>query len=94
MKFRVQILVSKTIFTSCSNYREPEKGNLAKIPTAVISEFSHHSQIAAFTCTNAIVNKLKTKIKELLKKVILWSDGYSSQFRSKYVLALMTLVVL
>ena len=29
-------------------------------------------------------------MKDSLKNFILWSDGCSSQFRSKYVLALMT----
>ena len=56
----------------------------------MISESSDHSQIAAFTCTNAIVNKLKKKMKDSLKKMILWSDGRSSPFRSKYVFALVT----
>ena len=51
----------------------------------MISESSDHSRTAAFTCTNAIVNKLKKSMKDSLKKVILWSDGCSSQFRSKYV---------
>ena len=54
-----------SIFTSYSYYREAEQGDLAKIPIAVISESSNHSRIAAFTCTNAIVNKLK---KDLLKQ--------------------------
>ena len=40
-------------------YREAEQGDLAKITIAVISESSDHSQIAVFTCTNAIVNELK-----------------------------------
>ena len=84
MKLRVHILVSKTsIFTSCLYYREAGQGNLAKVPIAVISESSDHSQIAAFTCTSAIVNELKKRMNDSLKKVILWSDGCSSQFRSK-----------
>ena len=79
-----------SIFTSFSYYREAEQSNLAKIPIAVISESSDDSQIAVFTCANAIVNELKKRMKGSLKKVILWSDGCSSQFRSKYVNALMT----
>ena len=63
---------------------------MAKIPIAVISESSDHSRIAAFTCTNTIVNELKKRIKDSMKKVILWSDGCPSQFRSKYGFALMT----
>ena len=52
-------------FISCSlYYNEAEQGNLAKIPIAVISKSSDHSQIAAFTCTNTIVNELKKRMKD------------------------------
>ena len=63
-----------SIFTSCSHYCEVKQGYLVKTPIAVINETSDHSRIAAFTCTNAIVNKSKKRIKDSLKKVILWSD--------------------
>ena len=53
-----------SIFTYCSYYRESEQGNLVKIPIAVINESSDHSRIAAFTCTNAIVNELKKRMKD------------------------------
>ena len=56
----------------------------------MISEYSNHSPIAAFTCTKAIVNELKKRMKDSLKKFIWWSDGCSSQFNSKYIFALMT----
>ena len=69
--------------------REAKQSDLAKIPVAVISESSDHCQIAAFTCASTIVNELKKRMKDLLKQVILWSNGCSSQVRSKYVLALM-----
>ena len=59
------------------------------IPAAVISESSDYSQIAVFTCTNAILSELKKRMKNSLKKVILWSDGCSSQFCCKYAFALM-----
>ena len=61
------------IFTSCSYYREAEQGDLVKMPIAVISESSDHSRIAEFTCTNAIVNELKNRMKDSLKKFILWT---------------------
>ena len=51
-----------SIFTSSSYYHETQQGNLAKIPIAVTGQSSHHSRIAAFTCTNAIVNELKKRI--------------------------------
>ena len=53
---------------------------MAKIPITVISESSDHSRIAAFTCSNAIVNELKKRIKDSLKKVILWSEDAHGNF--------------
>ena len=67
-----------SIFTSCSYNCEAEQGDFAKIPVVVISESSDYSRIGAFTCTNTIVNELKKRMKDSLKKVILWSDGWSS----------------
>ena len=56
---------------------------------AVIRELNNHSRIAAFSCIVTIVDELKKLMGEL-RKVILWSDGCSSQFRSKFVFALLT----
>ena len=77
MKFRVHILVSKTSLFLLS-VQITMKPNKTKIPMAVISENSDHSRIAVFICTSAIVNELKKRMKELFKKVILWSAGCSS----------------
>ena len=63
---------------------------MAKISIAVISESNDYSRTSAFTCTNATVNESKKWMKDSLKKVILWSNGCSSQFRIKFVFALMT----
>ena len=78
-----------SIFTSCSYYRDSGEDNLTKVPMAVISESNDHSRIAAFSCIVTIVDELKKLMGEL-RKVILWSDGCSSQFRSKFVFALIT----
>ena len=78
------------VFISCSYYREAEQRVLTKISIAVISEPSDHSLIVSFNWTNVIVNELKMRMKNSSKKVILWSDGCSLQFCTKYVFALMT----
>ena len=78
------------VFISCSYYREAEQRVLTKISIAVISGPSDHSLIVSFNWTNVIVNELKMRMKNSSKKVILWSDGCSLQFCTKYVFALMT----
>ena len=61
-----------------------------KIPIAVISRSSDLFRIAGFSCTNDICNELKKRIKDSLKKVILWTVEGSLQFHFKYVFAVMT----
>ena len=78
-----------SIFTSCTYYRDSGVDSLIKVPMGIISESNDHSRIAAFSYIVTIVNELKKLMGEL-RKVILWSDGCSSQFRSVFVFALLT----
>ena len=78
------------VFISCSYYCEAKQRVLTKISIAVISEPSDHSLTASFNWTNVIVNELKMRMKNSSTKVILWSDGCSSQCCTKYVFVLMT----
>ena len=78
-----------SISTSCSYYRGSGEDNLTKVPMAVISESNHHSRIAAFSYIVTIFDELKKMMGEL-RKVILWSDGCSSQFHSKFIFARLT----
>jgi len=76
-----------SIFTSCSYYRD--HGELKNVPMSIISESNDHSRIAAFSCVTTIVNEMKRLIGSI-ERVIMWSDGCASQFRSKFVFALLT----
>ena len=78
-----------SIFTSCSYYRDSGVDSLTKVPMEVISESNDHSRISAFSYIVTIVDELKKLMGEL-RKVILWSDSCSSQFRSVFVFALLT----
>ena len=78
-----------SIFTSCSYYRDSGEVSLTKVPLVVTSESNDHSRITAFSCIVTIVDELKKLMGEL-RKIILPSDGCSSQFRSKFVFALLT----
>ena len=78
-----------SIFTSSSYCHNSGEDNLTKVPMAVISESNDHSRIATFSCIVTIVGELK-KMMDGLCNVILWCDGCSSQFRSKFVFALLT----
>ena len=66
-----------SIFHSCSFDRQADKSDLAKIHIAVISESSnHYRKLHSLVPTPFIFNELKKRMKDSLKKVILWSDGF------------------
>ena len=75
-----------SIFTSCSYCRDNGEDNLTNVP---ISESNDHYRITAFSYIVTTVDELKKLMSELCK-LILWSDGSSSQFRSKFVFVLLT----
>ena len=76
-----------SIFTVCgyilNNGRE-----LSKRSVAVVGKSSDHSRIAALTCVDMV---LKIKKETEVKKLIVWSDGCASQFRSRFVFKLLSL---
>ena len=78
-----------SIFTFCCYYCDSSEDNLTKFPIAVISELNDHSRIAAFSWIISIIDELKNWWVNCVR-LILWSDGCSSQFRSKFVFALLT----
>ena len=88
MRYNLPILVSKILaflplaLISATVARQI----LLKFWWWLSSESNYHSRITVFSC---IVDELKKLMGEL-RKVILWSDGCSSQFLSKFIFALLT----
>ena len=75
-----------SLFTACV-YHKDEDGNLVKLPICVVSESNDQSRSAALACVDVVVKEI---IKHLnLSKVIFWSDGCASQFRSRFVFKLL-----
>ena len=77
---------SFSLFTACVYYRD-ENGEFTKLPICVISESNDHSRAAALTCVDLVVKEVEKHI--ALSKIILWSDGCASQFRSRFVFKLL-----
>lgn len=78
-------------FTACSYFNE--NGNLNKYPITITSEASDHSWIAAFSCLNKVVESIKSKMENPLRKVYVWSEGMSAQFPALYLNASPHLIV-
>ena len=53
----------------------------------VVSEISDHSQIAALTCIDFLIKEVERYTN--LTKIIVWSDGCVTQFRSRFVFKLL-----
>ena len=60
-----------------------------QIPDNHLSEASDHSRIAALTCFNKVVEHMLEKIDVPVDKVHSWSDGITTQFRSRFVFMLL-----
>ena len=56
---------------------------MSKRPITVVSENSDYSRIAALTYVDMVVQEMEKQID--LKRLIIWSDGYTSQFHSRFV---------
>ena len=59
----------------------------------LVSEANDHSRINAYTCTKKLINLVRGKHKKLLCaniKLHIWSDVCATQFRSRFVFALMS----
>ena len=75
-----------TILTAAVYHLDSDR-NLVKRPVAVVSESSDHSQIAALTCIDFVIKEVERHTN--LNKIIMWSDGCATQFRSRFVFKLL-----
>ena len=83
---------SFSIFTACC-YTHGIDGTLLNENFTFTSEATNHSWIAAFTCINLIIDSLQKKFPSQFNNYpmfYIWSNGYASKFRSRFVFALMT----
>ena len=83
---------SFSIFTACC-YTRGIDGTLLNENFTFTSEATDHSRIAAFSCINLIIDSLQKKFPSQFNNYpvfYIWKDGCASQFRSRFVFALMT----
>ena len=63
---------------------------LKKDSVAVISESKDHNQIAALACLKKVIKEIERVNAVKYTKVVVWSDGYAAQFRSRFVFCPLT----
>ena len=81
-----------TLFTAACYFKsnteqgiETDKDSrLYVLPLVVVSNQTIHERNIAFACNNKVI-KIMQRYMPSLKRVYIWSDGCSSQFRSQFV---------
>ena len=53
----------------------------------MVSESSDHSRIAALTCIDFVIKEVERHTS--LTKIVMWGDGCTAQFRSRFVFKLL-----
>ena len=82
---------SFSLFTACSYYRSTD-GKVEKIPITVTSEESDKSRIASISNVSKVITHSIGISNQNITKVFIVSDGMSSQFRSRFIFHLITLI--
>ena len=83
---------SFSLFTACHYYRCSETSKIKTMPTTITSEASDKSRMASITCVKKVIDHVLSKIVNKIDMVCILSDGCASQFRSKFVFKLLTLI--
>ena len=83
---------SFSLFTACAYYRCGKTNEIKTMPTTITSEASDKSRMASITCVKKVMDHVLSKIVNKIDMVYIVSDGCASQFRSKFVFKLLTLI--
>ena len=91
-RFKVYIFGNSTfsIFTACCFAKSLDNGGLKKYYIVVVNDSKERNRTAALTCLKKVVEKAEEINVAKYDKIIVWSDGCSAQFRSRFVFRLLT----
>ena len=78
-----------SIFTAVG-YSKDEDNALVHDNVIVVSEVSDHSRIGSLTCLDKVVAEIEAKRGKKFDEIIVWSDGCTAQFRSRYIFFMLT----
>ena len=82
-----------SLFTACPYYRCQERNTIKTMPTTVTSEASDKSRMASMTCVSKVIEHVVSpQVPNKIDTAYIVSDGCASQFRSKFVFKLLTLI--
>ena len=74
-----------SLFTACCYVRQLSSNDVLPIPITVTTEGNEHSRQTSMSCINAVFNHVQGKSLIQFKRLKIWTDGCSAQFRSRFV---------
>ena len=79
---------SFSLFTSCCYYKNDEK-NWQQKSIVVVTENSDHNRVTSMSSLKKVVEIVENSLGQTFCRLILWSDGMSAKFRSRFVFKLL-----
>ena len=83
---------SFSLFTGCPYYHCGKTNEIKTMPTTITSEASEKPRMASITSVKKVMDHVLSKIVNKIGMVYIVSDGCASQFRSKFVFKVLTLI--
>ena len=79
---------SFSLFTSCCYYIN-EQNSLDQNSIVIVTENSDHNRITSISSLKKVVEIMENGIGKNFKRLVIWSDGMSAQFRSRFIFKLL-----
>ena len=80
---------SFSLFTSCCYYKD-EENNLQPKSIVVVTENSDHNRVTSMSSLKAVVEIAESRTGKKYHRLIFWSGGMGSQFRSHFVFKILS----
>ena len=83
---------SFSLFTSCCYYKDD--GNILQQKSIVIiTENSDHNRVTSMSSLRKVVEIAENSLGKSFRRLIIWSDGMSAQFRSRFIFRLLASIL-
>ena len=79
---------SFSLFTSCCYYKDDEN-ILQQKSIVIVTESSDHNRVTSISSLKKVVEIVENNLGKNFRRLIVWSDGMSAQFRSRFVFKLL-----
>ena len=83
---------SFSLFTSCCYYVGADN-NINHQSFVIVTESSDHNRVTSMSSLKKVVELAEEKVDVTFDRIIVWSDGMGSQFRSRFVFRLLATIL-